>query len=224
MSIKWSYLGLTEYQKALTLQKDLRKQVLEGGKSDYLLLLTHPPTITRGYSERGDDGLIEPRERLEAERIRIYDIDRGGKTTYHGPDQLIGYLIFNIKERRTKIRDFVETMAGIIITTLDSYHIEAYYNSADPGVEVEKGKIAFIGFNVQKGVTTHGFALNVGRDLKPFEYIVPCGKMNRRITSMEGVAGRHFSHFDVYWRFVTAFGKLFNEELEEVTVEDDLIF
>jgi len=223
MTIKWSFLGLTEYEKALALQHDLRDQVADGSSVDYMLLLSHPAVITRGYSERGDDGLIEPRERFQQEGIEIIDVDRGGKTTFHGPDQLVGYLVFDLKRRKLKVRQFVEEVADVIIMVLDSYGIEAHYNQDDPGIEVEQGKIAFLGFNIQKGVTTHGFALNVGRDVKPFSYIVPCGKMNRKITSMELVRGRAFSIYDVYWRFITAFGEHFSEELEEVFVDDDIL-
>ena len=223
MTIKWSYLGLTEFESALKLQHELRTQVLEGGKTDYLLLLSHPPTITRGYSERSDAGLVEPRERLEAEGIKIIDVDRGGRTTYHGPDQLIGYMIFDLKRRKLKTREFVQKVAEAIVTMLDSYGIESFYDESDPGVMVGPAKIAFLGFNIQKEVTTHGFALNVGRDIKAFSYIVPCGKMGRKITSMEELVGRAFSTFDVYWRVVTALGAGLGEIMEEVAVEADLI-
>jgi lipoate-protein ligase B len=217
--IKWSYLGLTPYERALKLQFDLRTQVQTGASPDYLLLLSHPPVVTRGVSDRGNDGLIEPRERFDAERIPIHDIDRGGKTTYHGPDQLVGYLIFDLKRRGLKTRVFVQKVAESIVAVVDSYGIDAHYDDNDPGVVVDDRKIAFLGFGVQKNVTMHGFGLNVGRDLKPFAYIVPCGKLGRKITSMEEETNRAFSMYDVYWRFVTAFATIFNDEVEEVFVD-----
>jgi lipoyl(octanoyl) transferase len=217
--IKWSYLGLTPYPRALALQTELREQVQGGAPVDYLLLLSHPPVVTRGVSDRGEDGLLEPRERFEAEHIPIIDIDRGGKTTYHGPDQLVGYLIFDLKRRNLKTRVFVEKTAEAIIAVLDSYGIDASYNESDPGVVVDDKKIAFLGFGVQKNVTMHGFGLNVGRDLKPFDYIIPCGKVGRKITSMEEETNRPFSMYDVYWRFVTAAGAIFADTVEEVFVD-----
>jgi lipoyl(octanoyl) transferase len=193
--------------------------VQEGAAVDYLLLLSHPPVVTRGVSDRGNDGLLEPRERFEVEKIPIFDIDRGGKTTYHGPDQLVGYLIFDLKRRDLKTRQFVERVAETIVTVLDSYGLDARYDESDPGVLVDDRKIAFLGFGVQKNVTMHGFGLNVGRDLRIFDYIVPCGKLGRKITSMEEEANRPFSTYDVYWRFVTAFGAAFDEAMEEVFVD-----
>lgn len=219
MTIKWSYLGLTHYEKVLRLQQELRDQVQNGAAVDYLLLLSHHPVVTRGISERNDDGLIEPRERFVQENIPIFDIDRGGKTTYHGPDQLVGYLIFDLKRRQFKPRQFVEKVAEVIVTVLDSYGIDAHYDEDDPGIVVDHKKIGFLGFSIQKNVTMHGFGLNVGRDLKPFEYIVPCGKVGRTITSMEDETGRAYSLYDVYWRIVTAFGGIFADNLEEVFVD-----
>ncbi len=216
MTIKWSFLGQTPYERALALQKDLRAQLIEGSAVDFLLLLTHPPVVTRGYSERGDSGLLQPRETFSKEGIPIIDVDRGGKTTYHGPDQLVGYLIFNLTRRGIKPREFVETVAHVLIEVLDSYGIEATYNEEDPGVEVDGRKIAFLGFNIHHGITMHGFSLNLGRDLKPFSYIVPCGKMGRQITSMEELTGMSFSIFDAYWRVVTVMGHHFNDNMEEV--------
>jgi lipoyl(octanoyl) transferase len=175
--------------------------------------------VTRGYSERGDSGLLEPRERFAAEGIQIVDVDRGGKTTYHGPDQLVGYLIFDLNRREMKPREFVETVGHMLVEVLDSYNIEATYNEADPGVEVDGRKIAFLGFNIHKGVTMHGFALNIGRDLKPFSYIVPCGKPGRPITSMEEITGSGYSIFDVSWRIVTVMGHQFDDEMDEVLVD-----
>jgi lipoyl(octanoyl) transferase len=217
--IKWSYLGLTPYDKALKLQLELRAQVQAGEAPDYLLLLSHPPVVTRGVSDRGNDGLIEPRERFEAEHIPIFDIERGGKTTYHGPDQLVGYLVVDLKRRGLKTRVFVEKVAEAVVAVIDSYGIDAHYDESDPGIVVDDRKIAFLGFGVQKNVTMHGFGLNVGRDLKPFAYIVPCGRLGRKITSMEEETNRAFSMYDVYWRFVTAFASIFNDEVEEVFVD-----
>jgi lipoate-protein ligase B len=219
MTIKWSFLGLTPYEKALALQLDLRNQLLEGSAVDFLLLLSHPPVVTRGYSERGDAGLLQPRETFAAEGIQIVDVDRGGKTTYHGPDQLVGYFIFNLNRREIKPRDFVESVGQTLVEVLDSYGIEAVYNQADPGVEVDGKKIAFLGFSIHKGISMHGFSLNMGRDLKPFSYIVPCGKEGRRITSMEELTGTGYSIFDLYWRVVTVIGQDFEDEMEEIIAD-----
>ncbi len=220
MTIKWSYLGITPYDKALVLQNELRQQVLERGDGDYLLLLSHPPVVTRGVSERGDNaGLVEPRARFEAEGIQILDVDRGGKTTFHGPEQLTGYFIFDLRRRNLKLRQFVKKVAEVIVVVLDSYGIDGHYTESDPGIVIGRRKVGFLGFNVQHNVTTHGFSLNIGRDIKAFDYIVSCGKLGRDITSLEDEGGRHFSMYDAYWRFVTAIGIEFDDTLEEVFVD-----
>lgn len=220
MTIKWTYLGLTDYKKAALLQEELRSQMLSGGDSDYLLLMSHPPVITRGVSERGEQaGLLESRERLTTESIPVIDVDRGGKTTFHGPDQLVGYFIFDLKRRDMKLRNFVSTVADVVLDVLDSYGIDATYNQEDPGIVMAGKKVGFLGFSVKHHVTAHGFALNVGRDIKGFDFIVPCGKVGRVIGSLEGETARQFSMYDVYWRFVTALGTRFGEPLEEVFVD-----
>lgn len=223
MTIKWSFLGLSPYEKAMALQGDLRDQVQNGATLDYLLLLHHPPLITRGISERGDSGLITPRRQLEEQGIPVFDVDRGGKTTVHGPGQLVGYLVFDLKRRNLRTRDFVERVANVLITVLDSYSIDAHYDAKDPGIMIGDAKVAFLGFAIQKNVTTHGFALNVNRDVKLFENIIPCGKVDRKITSMEMVVNRPFSMYDVYWRVVTTIGQLFEDDMEEIYVDSEIM-
>jgi len=214
---------LTPYEKAMALQADLRDQVQRGVSADYLLLLHHPPLITRGISERGDSGLITPRRQLEEEGIPVYDVDRGGKTTFHGPGQLVGYPIFDLKRRNLRTREFVERVANVLVSILDSYALDAHYDARDPGVMIGDSKVAFLGFAIQQNVTTHGFALNVNRDVKMFEHIIPCGKVGRKITSMEMVVNRPFSMYDVYWRVVTTVGQTFGEDMEEIYVDSELM-
>jgi lipoyl(octanoyl) transferase len=220
MTIKWSFLGQTTYRRSLTLQEELREQVAAGPGADFLLLLNHPPVVTRGVSDQtGDSGLIEPRATLEAEGIPIFDVDRGGKTTFHGPDQLVGYFIFDLKRRQKKLKTFVADVAQAMIMVLDTYGIDATYDENDPGIMVGDRKIGFLGFSVKRNITAHGFSLNVGRDLRGFDFIVPCGKVGRRITSMEDEVGRHFSMYDVYWRLITTVGELFEDDLDEIFVD-----
>ena len=118
------------------------------------------------------------------------------------------------------MRQFVTQVAAAIIRVLDSYGVDGDYREEDPGITINGHKVGFLGFSVKHNVTAHGFALNIGRDIKGFEYIVPCGRLDRNISSLEGETGRRFSMYDVYWRCVTAVGSHFEETLEEVFVDE----
>ena len=179
-----AHLGTLGYAEALALQHRLRERRQAGEIPDTLLLLEHPPVYTRG--RRSEPGEMPFDAAWCAERgIEIVDVDRGGKVTYHGPGQLVGYPIMAVDD----VVAFVRTMEEAMIAALADEGIGARSRADEgrdfTGVWVEDRKIASIGVHVQRGVTTHGFAVNVVSDLTPFAWIVPCGLGGVTMTSIE---------------------------------------
>ena len=173
-------LGLVDYRDAVALQHELRAAVQQGA-DEVLLLLEHPPVYTLGRrSEPGD--LPMGREWYLAQGIDVVQTDRGGKLTYHGPGQLVGYPIMRVGD----VIAYVRALERAIIDALREEGIEATTRTGKDftGVWVGERKIASIGVHVQRGVTTHGFAVNVDNDLQPFEWVVPCGLPEVRMTSV----------------------------------------
>jgi lipoyl(octanoyl) transferase len=182
-------LGVVEHRAATALQERLRAARQEERIPDTLLLLEHPPVYTRGRrSEPSELALGEAWYR--AQGIDVVDVDRGGKVTYHGPGQLVGYPIMRVDD----VLAFVRTMERAMIAALAEEGIAARSRAAEgrdfTGVWVGDRKIASIGVHVARGVTTHGFAVNADNDLQPFEWIVPCGLEGVRMTSLTRELGR----------------------------------
>jgi lipoate-protein ligase B len=178
-------LGTTEYTEALALQH----RVCEARKGelvpDVLLLLDHPPVYTKGRrSDPGELPMGEDWYRMQG--IDVVDVDRGGKLTYHGPGQLVGYPIMRI----TDVVAYLRTMEGAIIEALAEEGVEARMRDGLTGVWVADRKIGSIGVHVSRGVTTHGFAINADNDLQPFEWVVPCGLDGVRMTSVSRETAR----------------------------------
>ena len=177
-------LGLVEYHTAFALQKQFESARLDNRIPDLLLLLEHPPVYTRGRRSTSDE-LPMGEDWYRAQGIEIADTDRGGRVTYHGPGQLVGYPIMSLRPYRDDIHDYVRRMEKTITSSLARYWIEASLREGLTGVwTAEPRKIASIGVHVNRGVTTHGFAVNVNNDLQPFEWIVPCGIDHCRMSSV----------------------------------------
>jgi len=181
-------LGLIEYGDALRIQRDLHEKILSGAAQSTLLLLEHPSVYTAGRR-------TEDHER-PVNGVPVIDVDRGGKITWHGPGQLVGYPIVKLKEP-TKVVDFVRTLERALIATLKRFGIQGYQICDNSGVWLNDSrgerKIAAIGIRVAKGIVTHGFALNVNPDLSYFEQIIPCGIPDVITTSMSAELGRDVS-------------------------------
>jgi lipoate-protein ligase B len=194
------HLGRVEYREAVALQERLRERVQAGELPDLLLLLEHPPVYTTGRRS-------EPGELPVNREIDVVETDRGGKLTYHGPGQLVGYPIMPI----TDVVAYLRTMEEAIVAALAEEGITAGPREGLTGVWVEDRKIGSIGVHVSRGVTTHGFAINVDNDLQPFEWVVPCGLDGVRMTSITKETGKG-DHLDCFRRrmalaFCTAFGR-----------------
>jgi len=181
-------LGRVEYGAAYELQRRLQAERDAERLPDLLLLVEHPPVITLGRRGSRDDVFLTDAE-LAARGIGIYETNRGGLVTYHGPGQVVGYPIARLRALAGDAPTYVARLEETIIQTLARYRIEAWTDPGNRGVFTEGGKIAAIGVAVSHGVTMHGFALNIRPDLEHFTLIDPCGIGDLGVTSMERIAG-----------------------------------
>ncbi|MDQ4041934.1 MAG: lipoyl(octanoyl) transferase LipB [Actinomycetota bacterium] len=176
-------LGVVEYREALSLQQRVRARRQADELPDVLLLLEHPPVYTRGR-RTGPGELPMGEDWYRAQGIDVVDTDRGGRVTYHGPGQLVGYPIVRVDD----VLAYVRRLESAIVAALAECGVTAHTRTAEgadfTGVWVEDHKIASIGVHVAGGVSTHGFAVNVQNDLQPFEWVVPCGLEGVRMTSL----------------------------------------
>lgn len=182
-------LGTVEYGEALALQERVRTARQQDELPDVLLMLEHPPVYTRGRRS-GPGELPMGEDWYRRNGIDIFETDRGGKITYHGPGQLVGYPIVRVDD----VVAYVRTLERALVATLADEGVSARARPEDgpeyTGVWVDERKIASIGVHIARGVTTHGFAVNVENDLQPFEWIVPCGLDGVRMTSLIAETGR----------------------------------
>jgi lipoate-protein ligase B len=178
-------LGVVPYGEALELQLRLREARQADEIADTLLLLEHPPVYTRGRRTEAHD-LPMGEEWYRTQGIEVHDADRGGRVTYHGPGQVVGYPIMRIAD----VPEYVHTMESAVIAALADEGIEAEVREGLTGIWAGEAKIGSIGVHVNRGVTTHGFAVNVDNNLQPFEWIVPCGLDGVRMTSVSKETGR----------------------------------
>ena len=199
-------LGLVPYNEGVAIQERIRTRRQADEVADSLLLLEHPPVYTKGRRTQPAD-LPMGDEWYELQGIEVREVDRGGRVTYHGPGQIVGYPIMRI----TDVLDYVRTMERALIAALADEGIEAEVREGLTGVWVEDRKIGSIGVHVARGVTTHGFAINVDNDLQPFQWVVPCGIENVRMTSVSAETGRSGAmrcfRKRVAFRFAEAYGR-----------------
>ena len=182
-------LGRCDYKKAWDIQRDILEKRQKGELGDTLILVEHPPVITLGRNAV-DSNVVVSKQYLEANGIGVYNIERGGDVTYHGPGQIVGYPIVALREKGMGIREFVERLEEVFIRLLkENYGIESGLNLEFPGVWVGDSKITAIGLAVKKGVTMHGFAFNVNTNLLHFKLIVPCGLSTKGVTSLQKLTG-----------------------------------
>ena len=179
-------LGHCSYQSSLEHQVNTHSKVLNQKLSDSIIFVEHDPIYTLGQNANKNNILPNyPKD------VEIYNIDRGGDVTYHGPGQLVGYPIINIKNLNMSIGKYVHTLERILINTLKEFGISAQIRDKLIGVWVGDEKIGAIGVRVKNGVTMHGFALNVNTDLSYFNGIIPCGIDNCKVTSMEQLLSKN---------------------------------
>ena len=194
-------LGLTEYQRALDIQKTLVKERLDNSTSDTLLLVEHPHVVTLGKQTNPNDVLNNS--------IPIVKIDRGGSATYHGPGQLIGYIIMDLRSKGISVPILISKIHEIIILTLDELDIKAKRKKNDTGVWIDQKKIASIGLSVRNWITYHGFSLNVNTDLERFNTIRPCGYDSQVMTSVNSIKRKEFSKEVIQTKIIRNFSNVF---------------
>ncbi len=205
-------LGCIDYLVAWELQRQLAAARRAEEIPDTVLLLEHPPTFTTGR-RGGTHHLRLSREELAARGVPYYVTDRGGDVTYHGPGQLVAYVILRLGEGQRRVRRFVERLESTVLDVLASYGVTGWLDPARPGVWVGNDKVAAIGIAIHHGVTYHGIALNVTTDLTPFEWIVPCGIPDRGVTSLARLLGRPVELAEVTERWLAAFAERFARDL-----------
>jgi lipoyl(octanoyl) transferase len=207
-------LGRVAYAAGLELQQQLVEQRRVGAIGDTLLLLEHPPVITTGARARGArTNVVASPDVLAREGVEIFDTGRGGDVTYHGPGQLVGYPIFDLRPDRQDVHQYVRDLEEALMLAIARFGITGTRVSGLSGVWVgERGreeKIAAIGVRISRWITSHGFALNVNTDLRHFQLIVPCGIADRGVTSIARVLGRAVAMADVEDAVVDGFREVF---------------
>jgi lipoyl(octanoyl) transferase len=207
-------LGRVEYGQALAIQKAIELAVKEGRDPDTLLLLEHPHTLTVG--RRGDSaGILMSPELLAARGVGVFETNRGGKITYHGLGQIVGYPIINLSPDREDVHAFVRHLEEVLIRTLADYEIKAFRIEGFTGVHTSRGKVAAIGVHIARWITTHGFALNVNTDLSFFNLIIACD--GEQVTSMQDLLGHEIDLSEVEDHIVGHFAEVFDLPLVELS-------
>lgn len=198
-------LGRLDYREAWDVQRATHAGVAEGRIAPTLLLVEHPPVITFGR-KGGREHLLVPEDALRERGFALYDIERGGDVTYHGPGQLVGYPIFPVGRR---VRDFLRDLEGALVDALGTFGVSTVGSPGYAGVWAGDAKVVAIGIAIQRHVSFHGFAMNVHTDLSHFETIVPCGLHDKRVTSLSELLGRPVTLDEVKPRVIDAFGFTF---------------
>lgn len=211
--LKVCRLGRVEYGAAYELQKEIEQKVKNRTEPDTLLLLEHPHVFTLGRRAR-QEGIMVSDDLIKSFGISVFETNRGGKITYHGIGQVVGYPIINLSPDREDVHKFVRDIEEVLIRTLNDFDIEAFRVSGYTGVHTQQGKVAAIGVHISRWVTTHGFALNVNTDLSYFNLILACD--GEPVTSMERLVGHEIEMKKVENRIVKHFQDVF--EMEETAL------
>jgi len=200
-------LGRVDYESALAIQKRTELAVKTGVQPDTLLLLEHPHTLTIG--RRGDSSsVLLDEEQLKARNVTLFETNRGGKVTYHGLGQVVGYPIINLSPDREDVHRYVRDLEEVLIRTVSDFGIHAFRIEGLTGVHTDRGKVAAIGVHIARWVTTHGFALNVNTDLSYFNLIIACE--GEPVTSMEELLGNEIDLSAVEDRLIINFSEVFS--------------
>ncbi len=214
-------LGLVDYRAGLRFQRE--RVALRKAETipDTLLLLEHPHVYTFGRNARREHLLIS-KERLAAIGAQVFETDRGGDITYHGPGQLVGYPILDLTRHRRDVAWYMRSLEEVFIGVAAGFGIRAGRLNGVTGVWVGGEKLVAVGVHISRWVTSHGFAFNVNTDLRYFDHIVPCGLRDKGVTSLEKLLGKTVEIEAVAKRVIGEFGKVFGLEMarvEESTVE-----
>ncbi len=203
-------LGRVEYGAGLAIQKETEQAVQTHAQPDTLLLLEHPHTFTIG--RRGDQtGVLVDTEALAQRGVALFETNRGGKVTYHGLGQIVGYPIISLSPDREDVHRYVRDLEEVLIRTMSDFDVRAFRVKGLTGVHTDRGKVAAIGVHLARWVTTHGFALNVNCDLSFFSLIVACE--GEPVTSMKELLGREVDMGQVEDRIIERFAEVFESRV-----------
>lgn len=203
------WLGRVDYGEALKLQRERATARIRGEVEDCLLLVEHPSVITLGRGAKREH-LLSDEQILKARGVEVWEIERGGDVTFHGPGQLVGYPVVDLTRHGKDLHLFMRHLEEMLIRTLETYDIRAERSPKQTGVWVQESKIASMGVHVSRWVSRHGFALNVSTDLSLFDLIVPCGLTGVRMTSMTALLGQGVPIQAVAESVTREFGRVFD--------------
>ena len=220
-------LGITDYKEAWDLQRLIFNQVVSGESLDTFILLEHPNTYTLGKIA-DKKNLIGSSKYLGENNISVYEIDRGGDITYHGPGQIVGYPIINLENWKKDTHKYLRALEEVIILTCKNYGLDAIRNPKYTGVWIGDKKIAAIAIKISRWVTMHGFAFNVNTDLSLYNGIVPCGIKDKEVTSLQKGLNREINISEVKVALLENFKLVFNyesvKEINEAVLRPERIY
>ncbi len=215
-------LGLIDYKVAWALQKSIHQLRVENKIDDVLFLLEHPHTYTLGKTT-DKKNLISEKKYLDENKISIYDIDRGGDITYHGPGQIVGYPIISLTNWQQDTHKYLRALEEVIIKVCAEYDLQGSRVKKYTGVWIDDRKICAIGIKVSRWITMHGFAFNVNTDLKLFRGIIPCGITDKDVTSLNGELKKEISLNEIKEKIIHHFDVIFNYDQIEFKTKEELL-
>jgi lipoyl(octanoyl) transferase len=214
VSLQVRRLGLVPYAEGLALQQELVAERKAGRIPDQLLLLQHPPVITLGAKVRNDRShVLASEQALDEAGVALFEAGRGGDVTYHGPGQLVGYPIIDLRPDRCDIHRYVRDLEEVMIATAAAFGVRAGRVPGLTGAWVGQDKLAAIGVRISRWITSHGFAYNVAPNLEHFSWIVPCGLEDRGVTSLTALTGSDVRMSQVEDRVIAAFAAIFDRQI-----------
>jgi lipoyl(octanoyl) transferase len=215
-------LGLIDYKDAWDLQKSIHQLRTENKIDDILLLLEHPHTYTLGKTA-DKQNLVGDKKYLDENKISVYDIDRGGDITYHGPGQIVGYPIINLTNWKQDTHKYLRSLEEVIIKVCREYGLTGKRVEKFTGVWIDERKICAIGIKVSRWITMHGFAFNVNTDLKLFNGIIPCGISDKEVTSLNRELKIEVSLTEVKEKIIHHFVNEFNYTQIELKSKNEIM-
>jgi lipoyl(octanoyl) transferase len=205
-------LGMVSYSEALALQERALDELRSGRSPEKLFLLEHPHVFTLGRAANAANILLN-QQQLQARSIEVHHTGRGGDVTYHGPGQLVGYPIIDLKPDRCDVHRYVRDIEEVIIRAIADFGIIGTRVAGLTGVWIGEEKIAAIGVRIARWITSHGFALNVNTDLSYFRMIIPCGIADKGVTSISRILGRNVDMREVAQVITKHFGQVFQRKM-----------
>lgn len=212
-------IDLIDYRRAWDFQREVVAAKVESDLPDILILLEHNPVITLGRRGNRQHILASPKV-LTAEGIQVYHVERGGQVTYHGPGQIVGYPILDLRNWHRDVSWYILNLEEVLIRTLGDFGIEGTRNGLNRGVWVGDSKIGSIGVAITRWVTYHGFSLNVSPNMTHYEFITPCGLEGIEVTSMRGLLGKEPDHRQVRDGILCHFQQVFEMGLVRTDMEE----